>query len=69
MKLPEHRNRFAPTPDDLGCTNWINKMVRSLVLELLGSVHVHRFKTKRMYVYVSDLPYANGKSIALVVTS
>ena len=47
MKLPEHQNRSTSTPDDLGCTNWINKMVRSLVLlELLGSVHIHRFKTK-----------------------
>ena len=36
-----------PRWSGVGCTNWINKMVRSLVLlELLGSVHVHRFKTK-----------------------
>ena len=70
MKLSEHWNRSASTPGDLGCTNCINKMVRSLVLlELLGSIHVHRFKTKGMYVYVSDLLYANGKSIVLVVTS
>ena len=50
MKLPEYWNRSVATPDGLGCTTWINKMVRSLVLlELLGFVHLHKFKTK-MYV-------------------